>query len=177
MTGQTTHDTGDFSFITLAQVMPERGLRPAVGLRVEAKLPNSNERRGIGTNTTDVLLSVPIQKQLGRLFVVSDLGLGILTVPTDAQAQDDVLLYCLAAAWKASPRWMLSGELVGRWAPAGGHPGTGDRSSLRAGIAWMSGPNAVGLALSRGLVADEEDLGVMLAVSHGFRVHDRVRAD
>ena len=102
VTGRTKPDTGDFSISTIAQVMPERGVRPVVRPRIEAKLPNTTERRGIGTNTTDVLLSAPVQIQLGRLLVAADLGLGILSVPTDAQTQDDVLLCGLAAGWKAS---------------------------------------------------------------------------
>jgi len=78
--------------------MPERRRKPAVGLRIEAKLPNTNQKRGIGTNTTGVLLSVTFQKAPGRLLVITDLGLGTLIEPTDEQTQNDVLLCGLAAA-------------------------------------------------------------------------------
>ena len=60
---------------------------------------------------------------------------------------------------------------------SGAHAGTGDRSSLRAGIARRSGPNAVGLVLSRGLVRDGEDVGALPALSHGFRVFSRMRLE
>ena len=144
-TDDSTNDAGDFSVLTVAQVMPQRGWKPALGLRVEAKLPNTNERKGIGTNTTDVLLSVPAQSRFGRLVVNTDLGIGILTQPTNAQAQTDTLLYGLAAAYEATPRWMLSGELFGRWSSAGGVPGTGNRGGVHAAASWATGPWAFGL--------------------------------
>lgn len=175
--GSTTRDSGDFSVLTVAQILPERGWKPAFGLRVEVKLPNTDQRKGIGTNTTDVLLSAPGQKRFGRLLLNSDLGIGILTVPTNAQRQTDVLLYGLAAAWEASPRWMLSGEVNGRWSSAGGAPGTGNRSDLRAGVSWSSGSWALGLTFSRGFGEGSEDFGTTLAVSYGFRVFEKVRAD
>ena len=165
----TTTDTGDFSVLTIAQVLPERGWKAAFGLRVEVKLPNTNETRGIGTNTTDVLLSVPAQKHFGRLVLNGDLGIGILTVPTNAQRQTDVLLYGFAVAWEARRGWLLSGELNGRWSSAGGRPGTGNRASIRGGVSWATGPWAVGVILSRGRGEAEERIGAALAVSYGFR--------
>ena len=173
-TGGTTTDSGDFSILTIAQVMPERGWKPAFGLRVEVKLPNTNQARGIGTNTTDVLLSVPARKRYGKLLLFSDLGVGILTTPRNAQRQTDVLLYGLAAAYEATPRWMLSGELFGRWSSAGGVPGTGNRGGVHVAASWATGPWALGLILSRGFGEGGEKLGATAAVSYGFRVFEKV---
>ncbi|HPA53202.1 MAG TPA: hypothetical protein PLP50_16545 [Thermoanaerobaculia bacterium] len=177
VSGDATADAGDFSVVTIAQVMPERGWKAAFGLRVEVKLPNTSEKAGIGTNTTDVLLSVPAQKRLGRLVFNSDVGVGILTQPTSAQRQTDVLLYGLAAAYEASPAWMLSAEVNGRWTSSGGKPGTGNHSTVRMGASWSTGPVAVGLVLSRGFGEGGERFGGLLAVSYGFRIYDRVRAE
>ncbi len=177
VTGDTTHDAGDFSVITIARLLPERQVLPAIGLRVEAKLPNTNEQRGIGTNTTDVILSVPMQKTYGKMFVVVDAGIGILTEPTNAQSQNDVLVYGFAAAYSATPRLLVSGELAGRWAASGSHPGTGDQATLRAGAAYSFGPSAVGVLLSRGLDRYGERFGVALVFSHGFRVTRSIRPD
>jgi hypothetical protein len=172
--GDTTTDSGDFSILTIAQVMPERGWKPAFGLRVEVKLPNTNHARGIGTNTTDVLLSLPGRKRVGDVLLFSDLGIGILTTPRNAQRQTDVLLYGLAAAYEASPRWMFSGELLGRWSSAGGVPGTGNRGALHVGASWSSGSWAFGLILSRGFGEGGERFGATAAVSYGFRVFEKV---
>lgn len=170
-------DISALSVVTIAQVMPETGWRPDIAQRGEARLPSTDEQRGIGTNTTDVFLIAPMLKQPGEVFVVADVGLGIRAVRADSQTQDDVLPYDVAAARKASRRRMLSDELVERRASSGGRVGTADRSSLLARTAWASRPNSVGLTLSLGLLRDGVDLGVMLAVSHGFRVYNRVRAD
>lgn len=170
VTGDTTHDAGDFSVITIMRLMPDRSGRPTLGLRVEAKLPNTDEQRGIGTDTTDVIISLPVQQRFGKLFVVADVGLGILTEPKNAQSQNDVLVYGLAGAYAATPRLLFSGELAGRWADSGSHPGTGNQSTIRAGSSYSFGPTAVGLLVSRGLDRNGERWGVTLALSYGFRV-------
>lgn len=177
VSGETTTDAGDFSVLSIAQILPERRWKPAFGLRVEVKLPNTNEKAGIGTSTTDVLLSVPGQKRLGRILLNSDLGVGILTQPTNAQRQTDALLYGLAAAYEASPAWSLSGEINGRCTSSGGRPGTGNNSNVGAGASWSTGPFAIGVVFSRGFGEGGEGCGVILAFSHGFRVYDRVRRE
>ncbi len=177
VTGDTTHDAGDFSVITIARLLPERQVGPAIGFRVEAKLPNTDEHRGIGTNTTDVILSVPMQKSFGKMFVVVDAGLGILTEPTNAQSQNDVLVYGFAAAYPATPRLLVSGEVAGRWAVSGSNPGTESQATLRAGVSYSFGPSAVGVLVSRGLDRYGERYGVALVFSHGFRVTHSIRPD
>lgn len=172
-----TDDAGDFSVLTVAQIMPQRGWKPALGLRVEAKLPNTSQANGIGTNTTDVLLSVPAQSRFGRLVVNTDVGLAILTHPTNAQAQTDSLLYGLSAAYELTPRWLVSGELVGRWAHNGGTIGTGNRGGVHVGVSWSKGPLAVGLIASHGYGEGGERIGGLLSVSYGFRVFESVRRD
>ncbi len=175
--GLSARDVGDFSVVTIARVMPETDRRPAVGLRVEAKLPNTNQRNGLGTNTTDVLLSAPLQKHFGQVLVAADLGVGILTEPTDAQRQNDVLLYGLAAAWQPTPRTLFSAEVVGRWAVAGETLGTSDRAVARFGGSRSFGSFAVGVILTRGLTETAGRFGASIVVSYGFRVFRNVRPD
>lgn len=177
VTGNSTHDAGDFSVITIARLLPETDKLPTVGFRVEAKLPNTDEQRGIGTNTTDVILSVPIQKSFGKMFVVADAGIGILTEPKNAQSQNDVLVYGLAAAYAPTPRLLVSGEVAGRWATSGSEPGTGSQATLRTGVSYSFGPSAVGVLLSRGLDHNGERFGVGVFFSYGFRVMHSIRPD
>jgi hypothetical protein len=109
--------------------------------------------------------------------MVADLGLGILTEPTDAQSQNDVLVYGFAAAYDATPQFQISGELAGRWASSGSEPGTGNQSTLRIGASYSFGPSAVGVQGSRGLDRYGERFGVGLYFSYGFRVTHSVRPD
>ena len=169
-----THDVGDFTVTTLARVINERGLRPAIGFRVEAKLPNTDETRGIGTNSTDVLLTVLLQKRIGGLTVFSDVGIGILTEPAVPRSQNDVLVYGLASKYELSRHVTLMAELNGRWAPSGFLPGTEDHSQLRGGLAWRQGGLTCEFLLTHGLTRFDESVGGAFGLSFGFPVFRRV---
>lgn len=174
LTSDRTSDVGDFTLTTLARLTEERRHFPAFGMRVEAKLPNTDQDKGIGTNTTDVLLSVLSEKHAGRLSVFSDLGLGILTEPTAPESQNDVVTYGLAATSRISSHFTLMGEINGRWAPSGFHPGTEDHSQIRAGGAYRHRGFTCELLFTRGLTRFDEDYGVALGASWMFRTRQSV---
>ncbi|GAB4326972.1 MAG: hypothetical protein Kow0037_00220 [Calditrichia bacterium] len=90
---KTFWDVGDFSVSTVAFFFREEAYRPAFGVRIETKLPNSNLSSGLGTNTTDVLICGLITKNIGRLTFGGEIGLGILTAPKKVNEQNDVLMY------------------------------------------------------------------------------------
>lgn len=173
-TSGRTHDVGDFTVTTLARVMNERGFRPAVGLRVEAKLPNTDETKGIGTNSTDVLLTVLLQKRVGRVTVFSDAGIGILTEPTVLRSQNDVLVYGLGSKYEVSRHVTFMAEVNGRWAPSGYLPGTEDHSQLRGGVAWRQGGLTCEFLLTHGFTRFDESVGAAFGLSFGFPVFRRV---
>jgi hypothetical protein len=164
VTGDRTHDVGDFSIATLVKLSSERGRRPSVGCRIELKLPNTDDTNGIGTNTSDVFLSLLLEKRLGRFALFTDSGLGILSEPTVARSQNDVFVYGLGSEYALSSSLTLMSELYGRWAPSGSRPGTEDHSQLRGGIAWKTGRVTCELLLSRGLTRHDEKLGLALGV-------------
>lgn len=87
-----THDAGDFRVATVFRLLGGAD-GPSGGLHLEVKLPNSDEARGIGLNTTDFHGSVFGSWSRGPLRVTSSLGVGILEAPLEAFVQDDVLLY------------------------------------------------------------------------------------
>lgn len=171
----TTHDVGDFTATTLVRVMDEKVWWPAVGFRVEAKLPNTDEAKGIGTNSTDVIVTALLQKRFGDLTVFSDVGIGILTEPTLLRSQNDVLEYGLAAKYLVSRHIMFMGEVNGRWAPSGYLPGTEDHSQLRGGLAWRQGGLTCEFLLTKGLTHYDEQWGAAFGLSFGFPVFKRVR--
>lgn len=174
LTSDRTSDVGDFALATLARLTEERRHLPAFGMRVEAKLPNTNQNKGIGTNTTDVLLSVLTEKHAGRLSVFSDIGLGILTEPTVPESQDDVVIYGLAATGRIRSHFTLMGEVNGRWAPSGFLPGTEDHSQIRAGGAFKHRGFTCELLFTHGLTRFDEDYGISLGASWMFRARQSV---
>jgi len=159
-------DAGDFSIATIARVLPEKPHRPALGFRVETKLPNTNQDRGIGNNTTDITMSVLATKELGSALIFSDLGLVIMSAPRQINDQNDALVYGLGVAWSLNKKLQLAGEINGFTSPRNQIPlGTEDRSAARLGFVWKFSKFAVEILAVKGLVHREGNFGVMAGLS------------
>lgn len=130
-----TNDVGDARLWMKIKLRNESRTAPAVGFRFGVELPNSNQARGIGTNTTNFYGMITVGKHLGgKLNVFGNLGLGILTAPLEATSQNDVLLYGLAGTYSASDRLTLLGEVNGFHSTRTHAPlGTEDSSEARLG--------------------------------------------
>lgn len=153
-------DAGDFSLATVARLLPETPHRPALGFRVETKLPNTNQDRGIGNNTTDITMSILATKQFGAVLLFSDLGLVIMSAPRQINDQNDALVYGLGALWNWNKKIQLAGEINGFTSPRHQIPlGTEDRSAARAGVAWKFSKLALEVLAVKGLTRREGDWG------------------
>jgi hypothetical protein len=130
-----TNDVGDARLWMKMKLRNESHTAPALGFRFGVELPNSNQARGIGTNTTNFYGMVTAGKRLGdKLNVFGNIGLGIVTAPLEATSQNDVLLYGLAGTYPASDKLTLLGEVNG-FHSTRKHPplGTEDFSEARLG--------------------------------------------
>jgi hypothetical protein len=110
----STSDVGDFFFATKVKVRNETSRFPAVGVRFGVQLPNSNQARGIGLNQTNFFMTALASKTIGKLRVSGNLGLAILTAPTELFSQNDVMLYGLSVVYPLNERVSLLGEVNGR---------------------------------------------------------------
>jgi hypothetical protein len=110
----STSDTGDFSLWTKVRIMGEGKRRPAVAFRFGFELPNSNQARGIGTNTTNVFAMVILEKHIGKLKLFGDVGIAILQSPLQLFSQNDETLYGVAFSYPIFPRVDVVGEVSGR---------------------------------------------------------------
>ena len=130
-----TNDVGDARLWMKIKLLNESRAAPALGFRFGVELPNSNQARGIGTNTTNFYGAILAQKRFGdKLNVFGNLGLGILTAPLEATSQNDVLLYGLAGNYAASDRLNIVGEVSGFHSTRKRAPlGTEDFSEARLG--------------------------------------------
>jgi hypothetical protein len=162
-----TSDFGDVFAATILQLYTDNGRWPDLGLKFAARLPNSNEKKGIGDNTTDVFASILASRSLGdRLALSSDLGLGILSARTASFIQNDVFTYGVMSEWRASDAVHVLGEVAGRQATHLTGPGTGSRSELRAGVEVHRGDVHYSALLVHGLTElDSQGVGVSLNVS------------
>jgi hypothetical protein len=168
--GDVSTDWGDVTVATLIQLRAAQGGWPGSGIKFAAKLPNTNEKLGIGDNTTDLFASVLMGGRYGQRFALyTDLGLGILSERTETFTQNDVFTYGALADWRTSESTRLVAEVNGQVATHRGGPGTESRSELRAGVeVGHGGLHWSALAL-RGLSDwDSRGVGVSLNVSAAF---------
>lgn len=125
----STNDTGDFTLSTKIKLRNETRRGPSLGFRFGVKLPNSNQARGIGLNTTDAFGQVLFGKKFGhegRFNTFGNLGLAILTAPTQLFSQNDVVTYGFAGIFRYNRQFFFVGEVNGR---ANTRPGTGPRGT------------------------------------------------
>lgn len=113
----STNGVGDFTISTKIKLRNETAHGPSLGFRFGAQLPNSDQSRGIGLNSTNVFGRVLVGKKFGeddRLNVFGNIGLGILTAPLQTFSQNDVLLYGLAGIFRLNERINIAGEVNGQ---------------------------------------------------------------
>lgn len=134
--GADTNDVGDVILWMKMKLRNESKIAPTLGFRFGAQLPNSNESRGIGTNTTNFYSMITAGKRFAdkKLNVFGNLGIGILTAPLNTFSQNDVLMYGLAGIYTASDRVNIVGEVNGFHSTRKRAPlGTEDFSEARLG--------------------------------------------
>lgn len=136
----STNDTGDFTLATKIKIRNETRRAPSLGFRFGVELPNSKEGRGIGVNQTNAFGVILVGKKFGhdeRLNTFGNIGLGILSAPTQRFIQNDVLLYGLAGIYRVNNQIDFAGEINGRAntrrgrAPLGTEPLSEARLGLR----------------------------------------------
>jgi len=172
--GPVSTDWGDLTVATLIRFHSDHGRWPGAGIRFAAKLPGTNEKLGIGDNTTDVFATALFAKSFAtRASVSTEVGLGILTERTTTFAQNDVLTYGVLADWRLRERLTVVGEVAGQAATHPGGPGTGSRSELRAGLELGHGAFHWSALAVRGLSGwDSRGVGVSVNASTTFTVFE-----
>ncbi|MFQ5889482.1 MAG: hypothetical protein ACE5JR_05465 [Gemmatimonadota bacterium] len=162
----TSGDVGDFRIGTLFSPIGGReGL--SGGLRMEVKLPNSDETKGIGTNTTDFRFGVLGSYGVRRLRVTADVGVGILEAPLESFEQNDVLMYSGEILLRiAAGRGRLALGVDGRASTRDRVPlGTEDLGELRFGADYRAGGWLLDAHLSLGYAGTSPDWGVSAGVA------------
>ena len=173
-----TNDVGDVTLWMKMKLRNETRIAPSLGFRFGVQLPNSNQARGIGTNTTNVYATINAGKKFadGRLNVFGNVGLGILQAPLANFTQNDVLLYGLASIYRLSDRVNLVGEVNGTHSTRKTAPlGTEDFSEARVGAQIR----ALGLRFNAagvfGLSNRAPKTGITIGVTYDWQAFEPIK--
>lgn len=167
----STNDTGDFILWTKFKLRSETRRGPSLGFRVGVGLPNSNQARGIGLNQTNAYGSILVGKKFGhdgRLNTFGNIGIAILTAPTELFSQNDVLTYGAAGIFRLNKQFSVAGEVNGRanTRPGDGPLGTESQSEARLGMQIRASGLRFDFAGIKGLTRFTHDSGFTVGVTY-----------
>jgi hypothetical protein len=167
----STHDTGDFALWTKIKLRNESAHWPSVGFRFGVQLPNSSQGSGIGLNQTNAYGQVLLGKKFGqnaRVNTFANLGIGILTAPTQTFSQNDVFTYGLAGIVRLDKTFSLVGEVNGRQntRPGTGPLGTESQGEARLGMQVRASGLRFDFAGIAGLTKFSPRSGVTVGVTY-----------
>ena len=167
----SANDTGDFILATKIKLRSETKSGPSLGFRFGVQLPNSNEARGIGLNQTNAFGSILIGKKFGRdgrLNTFGNLGIAILTAPTQLFTQNDVITYGAAGIFRLNKQFSVAGEVNGRanTRPGDGPLGTESQAEARLGMQIRASGLRFDFAGIKGLTRFTHNSGVTVGVTY-----------
>jgi len=171
----STHDTGDFTLATKVRLLKNEGKRPGIAFKFGFIMPNSNQARGIGTNSTNVFALVALEEQIRKLSVFGNLGLEILQAPNALFTQNDVLMYGGAFRYPLLRNVNLVGEVNGLYSSRSINDaliGTQSSGQARVGLQISVAGFTWDLAGVRGLNKYDPSSGFTFGVSKDFRLFD-----
>jgi len=169
-TGDTTHDIEDTLVGMKIRLAPETPTRPALGIRFATKLPNASNESGLGTDSMDFYGSLLGAKTVQSVRVVGNLGVGIMSDPTDGNRQNDVVTYGLSFARAMTQATEVVGEVNGRVSVRSGDPfpGTETRGTLKLGGRYTRGPLRLDAGVFFGLTTIDPTIGITAGFTYVF---------
>ncbi len=167
----STNDTGDFTLAAKFKLRNETRRGPSLGFRFGVQLPNSNEARGIGLNATNAFGSILVGKKFGhdgRFNTFGNLGIAILTAPTELFTQNDVLTYGVAGIFRINKQFAVAGEVNGRanTRPGNGPLGTESQGEARLGMQIRASGLRFDFAGIKGLTSFSPNSGFTVGVTY-----------
>ena len=167
----STNDTGDFTISAKFKLRNETRRGPSLGFRFGVQLPNSSQATGIGLNQTNAYGSILIGKKFGqdgRFNTFGNLGLAILTAPTQLFSQNDVITYGVAGIFRLNKQFSIAGEVNGRanTRPGDGPLGTESQAEARLGMQIKASGLRFDFAGIKGLTSFSPNSGFTVGVTY-----------
>jgi hypothetical protein len=170
ITGDTTSSVDDLVVGAKIRLVGEKAGRPAFGLRLVTKLPNASNEKGLGLNTMDFFATVLVGRTVGSTRFVGNAGLGILSDPTQAVRQTDVLPYGFSIARAVAEGLEVVGEVNGhvQFSEEFPPPGAESHAVFRAGVRYTRGPGRIDAGLLLGATEKDPGVGFTVGYTHVF---------
>lgn len=167
----STNDTGDFTLAAKFKLRNETRRGPSLGFRFGVQLPNSNQARGIGVNQTNAFGSILVGKKFGpdgRFNTFGNLGMAILTAPTELFSQNDVITYGAAGIFRINKQFSIAGEVNGRanTRPGDGPLGTESYGEARLGMQIRASGLRFDFAGIKGLTSFSPNSGFTVGITY-----------
>ncbi len=167
--GDRTDDFGDIHIGAKVRLLSETARRPAIGSWFSTRLPNAGNESGLGKDVQDFASAVTIGKTVQSVRVVANIGMLMIGRPTEAVAQDDLLIYGLSVARAVSANSELVGEFVGRANFANlVTPGAEDRGLLRFGARYTKSGVRIDGGILLGLTSYDPEFGLTAGLTWAF---------
>ena len=172
--GDSTSDVEDIVIGTKIRLLAEAPRHPSFAFRFATKLPNAENEKGLGLDTTDFFASLLAAKTVQSIRVVGNIGVGILGDPTVGDRQNDVLTYGLSFARALTDRAEVVGELNGRVSTRKGvaYPGTETRGLLNLGARYTRGSIRLDSGLFFGLTTLDPTMGFTTGLTFVFNAFE-----
>ena len=167
--GDSTDDFGDIHIGAKVRLVSETAHRPAIGSWFSTRLPNAGNESGLGKDVQDFSSALTIGKTVQSVRVVANIGVVMIGRPTEAVAQDDLLIYGLSVARAVSANAELVGEFVGRANFANiVTPGAEDRGLLRFGARYTKSGVRLDGGILLGLTSYDPSIGFTGGLTWAF---------
>ena len=167
--GDSTDDFGDIHIGAKVRLVSETAHRPAIGSWFSTRLPNAGNESGLGKDVQDFSSALTIGKTVQSVRVVANIGVLMIGRPTEAVAQDDLLIYGLSVARAVSANAELVGEFVGRANFANiVTPGAEDRGLLRFGARYTKSGVRLDGGILLGLTSYDPSIGLTGGLTWAF---------
>jgi hypothetical protein len=167
--GDSTDDFGDIHIGAKVRFVSETAHRPAIGSWFSTRLPNAGNESGLGKDVQDFSSALTIGKTVQSVRVVANIGVLMIGRPTEAVAQDDLLIYGLSVARAVSANAELVGEFVGRANFANiVTPGAEDRGLLRFGGRYTTSAVRFDAGVTMGLTSFDPEIGFTAGLTWVF---------
>lgn len=167
----SSNDTGDFTISAKFKLRNETRRGPSLGFRFGVQLPNSSQGTGIGLNQTNAYGQILVGKKFGpdgRFNTFGNLGMAILTAPTELFSQNDVITYGAAGIFRINKMFSIAGEVNGRanTRPGDGPLGTESHSEARLGMQIRASGLRFDFAGIKGLTSFSPNSGFTVGVTY-----------